>query len=102
MSQACVLTITIVQRPRHAGWRIWRYLGLFSALGREPKLDQQLRRKMAGVAANVSAFSFRAVAPLFDTNPFRVCGRRDDQRTVKLWAEGPGQVLAVEAVATLV
>jgi 3-methylfumaryl-CoA hydratase len=53
-------------------------------------------------AANVSAFSFRAVAPLFDTNPFRVCGRRDDQRTVKLWAEGPGQVLAVEAVATLV
>jgi 3-methylfumaryl-CoA hydratase len=53
-------------------------------------------------AANVAAFSFRAVAPLFDTNPFRVCGRLDDQRTLKLWAEGPGQVLAVEAVATLV
>jgi 3-methylfumaryl-CoA hydratase len=53
-------------------------------------------------AANVSAFSFRAVAPLFDTNPFRVCGRLEDQRTVKLWAEGPGQVLAVEALATLV
>jgi 3-methylfumaryl-CoA hydratase len=53
-------------------------------------------------AANVSAFSFRAVAPLFDTNRFRVCGRLDDQRTVKLWAEGPGQILAVEAVATLV
>ena len=51
-------------------------------------------------AADVSAFSFRAVATLFDTNPFRVCGRLDDQRTVKLWAEGPGQVLAVEALAT--
>jgi 3-methylfumaryl-CoA hydratase len=53
-------------------------------------------------AAHVSTFSFRAVAPLFDTNPFRVCGRLDDQRTVKLWAEGPGQALAVEAVAALV
>jgi 3-methylfumaryl-CoA hydratase len=53
-------------------------------------------------AANVSAFSFRAVAPLFDTNPFRVCGRLDDQRTVKLWAEGPRQELAVEAIASLV
>jgi 3-methylfumaryl-CoA hydratase len=53
-------------------------------------------------AANISEFSFRAVAPLFDTNPFRVCGRLEDQRTVKLWAEGPGQVLAVEGVATLV
>jgi 3-methylfumaryl-CoA hydratase len=52
--------------------------------------------------ADVSALSFRAVAPLFDTDPFRVCGRLDDQRTVKLWAEGPGQILAVEAVATLV
>jgi 3-methylfumaryl-CoA hydratase len=51
--------------------------------------------------ANVSAFSFRAIAPLFDTNPFRVCGRFDGQRTVELWAEGPGHVLAVEAVATL-
>jgi 3-methylfumaryl-CoA hydratase len=53
-------------------------------------------------AANVSTFSFRAVAPLFDANPFRVCGRLDDQQTVKLWAEGPGSVVAVEAVATLV
>lgn len=52
--------------------------------------------------ADVSAFSFRAVAPLFDTEPFRVCGRLDDQRTVKLWAEGPDHVLAVEAVAMLV
>jgi 3-methylfumaryl-CoA hydratase len=52
--------------------------------------------------ADVSAFSFRAVAPLFDTEPFRVCGRLENQRTVKLWAEGPDHVLAVEAVATLV
>ena len=51
--------------------------------------------------ADVSVFAFRAMAPLFDTNSFRICGRHVDQRTVKLWAEGPAQTLAVEAVATL-
>ena len=49
------------------------------------------------------AFSFRAVAPVCDVAPFRVCGKIDaasaDQ--VVLWAETPSGHLAMQAAATL-
>jgi 3-methylfumaryl-CoA hydratase len=52
--------------------------------------------------AKVTAFSFRAVRPLFDTHPFTVCGRREgDGKTVQLWAKDAEGWLAMEAKATL-
>jgi 3-methylfumaryl-CoA hydratase len=52
--------------------------------------------------ARMSAFSFRAVGPLFDTEPFTVCGRPDpDGRTVHLWAQNMRGELAMQAEATL-
>ncbi len=45
-------------------------------------------------------FSFRARSPLFDTAPFLVGGVPDgDRRTVRLWAEGPGRSVAMDARA---
>jgi 3-methylfumaryl-CoA hydratase len=52
--------------------------------------------------ARMTAFSFRAVGSLFDTEPFTVCGRPDpDQRTVHLWAQNMRGELAMQAEATL-
>jgi 3-methylfumaryl-CoA hydratase len=52
--------------------------------------------------ARMSAFSFRAVGSLFDTEPFTVCGRPDpDGRTVHLWAQNMRGELAMQAEATL-
>jgi 3-methylfumaryl-CoA hydratase len=52
--------------------------------------------------AKVTSFSFRAVRPLFDTKPFTVCGRRDeDGQSVQLWAKDAEGWLAMEAKATL-
>ena len=45
-------------------------------------------------------YSFRAMAPLFDTAPFTVNGRPEPDGTVKLWATGPEGELAMEATAT--
>jgi len=51
---------------------------------------------------SVSAFSFRAIRPLFDGNPFFVCGRpSDDGNTVTLWAQDSRGVVAFEATAVL-
>ena len=47
--------------------------------------------------ATVREFSFRAVAPLFDTAPFSVCGAPGDDGTTRLWAETPDGALAMEA-----
>jgi 3-methylfumaryl-CoA hydratase len=58
-----------------------------------------LRRELP--AAQVSAFSFRAMKPLFDVVPFSVCGRRADDHTVKLWARTPEGQVAMDASATL-
>jgi 3-methylfumaryl-CoA hydratase len=58
-----------------------------------------LRNNIAG--AHVATFSFRAVAPLFDTAPFVLCGRRPGNNTVELWAATLDGVLAMEARATL-
>jgi 3-methylfumaryl-CoA hydratase len=51
--------------------------------------------------ARVAAFSFRAVAPLFDTAPFTVRGKRGPGGTVLLWAETPDGALAMQAEAQL-
>ena len=46
----------------------------------------------------VKTFDFKAVSPLFDSAPFDVCGRLDDD-TATLWARGPGGALAMQASA---
>ena len=57
-----------------------------------------LRRNMP--EATVARFSFRAISPLFDTAPFRVCGKREnDGKTVSLWARNEAGGLATTATA---
>jgi 3-methylfumaryl-CoA hydratase len=52
--------------------------------------------------ATVTQFSFRAVGPIFDIEPFTVCGQPvDDGRSVKLWAKNNRGELAMQAEATL-
>jgi 3-methylfumaryl-CoA hydratase len=50
--------------------------------------------------ANVAKFSFRAISPLFDTAPFRICGNPEGD-TVHLWAKTENGALAMDATATL-
>lgn len=53
-------------------------------------------------AARVASFGFRAVSPLFDIEPFTVCGQpSDDGASVKLWAKNSRGALAMQAEATL-
>jgi 3-methylfumaryl-CoA hydratase len=50
--------------------------------------------------ANVARFAFRAVSPLFDTQPFTVCGQPEgDGSAVRLWAKDAAGGLAMEASA---
>jgi 3-methylfumaryl-CoA hydratase len=49
----------------------------------------------------LATYSFRAMAPLFDTAPFTVNGRAEPDGAVKLWAAGPAGELAMEATAML-
>jgi 3-methylfumaryl-CoA hydratase len=59
-----------------------------------------LRRNVPG--AHVARFEFRAVSPLFDTAPFRLCGKSGtDGKSVSLWAVGPGDALAMSASAEI-
>ena len=52
--------------------------------------------------AVVAQFSFRAVGPLFDIEPFTVCGQpAEDGRSVKLWARNNRGELAMQAEATV-
>jgi 3-methylfumaryl-CoA hydratase len=52
--------------------------------------------------ARMASFSFRAVGPLFDIEPFTVCGSPDaDGRTVRLWAKNMRGELAMQAEAIL-
>jgi 3-methylfumaryl-CoA hydratase len=52
--------------------------------------------------AKVMRFEFRAVSPLFDTEPFSVCGKPEsDGRTIRLWAENSGGGLAMTATAVI-
>lgn len=47
----------------------------------------------------LNSFSFRATAPLFDTAPFRLCAKKGEGSTLRLWAETPEGGLAMEAEA---
>jgi 3-methylfumaryl-CoA hydratase len=59
-----------------------------------------LRRNLPN--AVVKQFSFRAVKPLFDTAPFSVCGKlEEDGKTVRLWAKDAQGWLTMEASAEL-
>jgi 3-methylfumaryl-CoA hydratase len=58
-----------------------------------------VRRQMP--QADLARFEFRAVSPLFDTSPFRVCGKpENDGKTISLWAADAGGGLAMTAKAT--
>jgi 3-methylfumaryl-CoA hydratase len=50
----------------------------------------------------VRGFSFRAVRPLFDLHPFRVCGRAEGDGRFALWALDHEGALAMEASAAAV
>ncbi len=52
-------------------------------------------------ARGIAAFSFRALAPLFDTESFEVCGSPDGDDIIKLWARNRRGELAMEAQAIL-
>lgn len=53
-------------------------------------------------AARVTQFEFRAMRPLFDLDPFDVCGEPDEPaRMVHLWARDAQGRLAMDATATL-
>lgn len=58
-----------------------------------------LRRELP--EATVASFSYRAVKPLFNSNPFFVCGRLENEKTVSLWAKRGDGELAMEATATI-
>ena len=54
-------------------------------------------------AAELAAFDFRAIAPLFDFEPFFVCCQPDEEGAVmKLWARNIHGELAMQAEAILV
>lgn len=53
-------------------------------------------------AADVTRFEFRAVSPLFDTSPFKVCGKPErDGKTISLWATDMTDGLAMSAIARI-
>ena len=58
-----------------------------------------LRRSLPGV--RVTGYRFRAMKPLFDIAPFRVCGRPEADGSVKLWAADADGALCMDASATL-
>ncbi|MCW5627020.1 MAG: acyl-CoA dehydrogenase, partial [Burkholderiales bacterium] len=49
----------------------------------------------------VQRFSFKAVRPIFDLHRFNVCGRREGERDVVLWARDHEGALAMRANAEL-
>jgi 3-methylfumaryl-CoA hydratase len=52
--------------------------------------------------ADVARFEFRAVSPLFDTSPFKVCGKPESHgKTISLWATDTGGALAMIATARI-
>lgn len=57
-----------------------------------------LRRQLP--TAQVRRFAFKAMMPIFDTAPFRVCGEPQGS-SVRLWAVTPEGQLAMEATAEL-
>ena len=51
--------------------------------------------------ARLRAFAFKAASPLFDTHPFTVCGKREADGHVSLWARNHEGQLAMHARAEL-
>lgn len=51
--------------------------------------------------SRVISFTFRAKKPLFDTAPFRVCGRIQENNVVSLWAINSSDEIAMEATANI-
>ena len=52
--------------------------------------------------ADLAAFEFRAVRPVFDIAPFAVCGQpAAEGGAVRLWAQDAAASLAMDATATL-
>jgi 3-methylfumaryl-CoA hydratase len=51
--------------------------------------------------ADVAQFRFKAIRPLFDLDPFAVCGRMSAADSVQLWARDRHGWLAMDATATL-
>jgi 3-methylfumaryl-CoA hydratase len=50
----------------------------------------------------VARYEFRAIRPIFDLNPFFVCGQpQGDGKTVKLWSRDHEGYLTMDATATL-
>ncbi len=59
-----------------------------------------LRRHMP--AADVARFEFRAVSPLFDLSPFKVCGKPEsDGKSISLWAADAAGGLAMTATTRI-
>jgi 3-methylfumaryl-CoA hydratase len=59
-----------------------------------------LRRELPD--ARVAAFEFRAMRPLYDIDPFDVCGARlEDGKMIHLWARDHEGSLAMDATATI-
>lgn len=58
-----------------------------------------VRRELPG--APVRAFNFKAASPLFDIHPFSVCGQRNADGGVALWARNHEGRLAMQARAEL-
>jgi len=58
-----------------------------------------LQREMP--AAQLTSFDFKAASPLFDVHPFTVCGKRNGDRSVALWARNHLGQLAMSATAQI-
>ena len=58
-----------------------------------------VRREVPG--AHIRGFSFKAASPLFDTHPFTVCGKREADGSIALWARNHEGHLAMQARAEL-
>ena len=58
-----------------------------------------LRRELPN--AVLTQFDFKAASPLFDLHPFRVCGRREAEGSVLLWARNHLGELAMNARALI-
>jgi 3-methylfumaryl-CoA hydratase len=60
-----------------------------------------LRHQMPG--ANVLSYEFRAVRPMFDINPFFVCGQpQPDGKTIHLWAKDHKGWMTMDATAVVI
>ncbi len=58
-----------------------------------------LRRQLP--SARVRRFAFKAIKPIFDTTHFTLCGRMENDTTVRLWAVTPDGHMAMDATADI-